>query len=120
MLFSKKYNTRSSRKRSMGKMISKKRNIMRGGSHVFVRDTRTGKIMKINIYVDDYVWRLCDKVEDMWPYANLKVSMTFHGKKLDERRTLGEYYIGRGDTIDYTTTQRRYNGEGRVLSLGME
>ena len=105
MLFSKKYNTRSSRKRSMGKRISKKRNMMRGGSYVFVKDV-SGKSKQINISMSDTVLQLCEAVEDNFPDIRAwEVSIIFAGKKLDDLdRTLADYNIQKESTLHFVKT----------------
>jgi hypothetical protein len=117
MFFSKNNKTRSSRKRSRGKMISKKRNMMRGGSNVFVKDVN-GTTKQINISMNDTVLKLCDEVEDNFPNIRAsEVSIIFAGRKLDPFRTLAEYSI-QPDAIIYFVKKPSVKHSNVPSSLG--
>jgi hypothetical protein len=107
MLFSKKYNTRSSRKRSIGKRISKKRNMMSGGFNVYVKDTTgNGFNATIDMFSNYTISDLKDTIVDTFnadgsnKVVKNEVVIVFNGKPCDnDSLELRDYNIQRDSTV---------------------
>ena len=98
MLFSKKYNTRSSRKRSMGKRISKKRNMIGGDFPINVNFQ--GQTITFNVHPDDWISSLAWKIEDWSKKVRAhNLDIYFNGNLLNFLTTIQYNEITHNSTI---------------------
>jgi hypothetical protein len=96
MLFSKKYNTRSSRKRSMGKRISKKRNMIGGDFPINVNFQ--GQTITFSVNPDYRIGSLAWKIED-WSKKAHNLDIYFNGNLLKTYTTIQDNGITQNSTI---------------------
>ena len=98
MLFSKKYNTRSSRKRSMGKRISKKRNMIGGDFPINVNFQ--GQTITFNVHPNDWISSLAWKIEDWSKKVRAhNLDIYFNGNLLNFLTTIQYNEITHNSTI---------------------
>ena len=105
MLFSKKYNTRSSRKRSMGKSISKKRNMIGGAFPINVNFQ--GQTTTFNVNPKDQIISLAYKIQNWSKSYAPNLMIYFDGELLSFQTTIREAGITQNSTI---VVKVDYNG----------
>jgi large subunit ribosomal protein L40e len=98
MFFSKKNKTRSSRMRSEGRRTSKKRNMMRGGFNIFIRDA-LDRTISMDVESTTTIFSIKSKIQDRFYIDPSKQVLTFWPNRLADDQTVGGAGIKKDNEI---------------------